>query len=354
MREKRFGFVLGVILTVLAIALMLPTEAMAASKYKVLHRFKDGGFPVFTSLIFDAAGNLYGTTAFASTHGDVFELKPNSDGSWTESVLYRFKGGADGAGPRGSLIFDTAGNLYGTTTYGGNRSYGTVFRLTPTSDGTWTKDVLHRFTRRDGANPIAGLIFDTAGNLYGTTQLGGAADAGVVFKLKPNADGSWTESVLCSFCSLKKCADGIDPVAGLIFDPEGNLYGTTASGGIHYSGVVFKLRPNSDGSWTESVLHRFADNPGADPVAGLAFDSIGNLYGTASNANGSANGGAVFKMTPNSTGGWEYGTLHVFRGKPALHPAGGLILDNTGDLYGTTSDCGSGENCQGVIFEITP
>jgi uncharacterized repeat protein (TIGR03803 family) len=411
---------MGQILAVLVTALMLPTAAGAASKYKVLHRFKndpDGATP-WAGLIFDTAGDLYGTTKVGGAGlGTVFKLTPNANGSWTESVLYSFTGGGDGAEPLAGLTFDTAGNLYGTTTMGGGSTNctggcGTVFELTPNSNGTWTENVLHSFTGADGGEPYAGLTFDTVGNLYGTTLFGGTKcfNCGTVFKLTPNADGSWTESVLYSFANG---TDGAYPSAVLVFDAGGNLYGTTGGGGNNSKcancGTVFELKPNPDGTWTEHVLHRFTDGKdGSSPDAGLIFDPAGNLYGTnvgtgnpscaaaacgvvfelntshkfsvvhtfanhrgfypyaglISDANGNlygttvhsapVDGGVVFKLAPRSGGGWTYSLLHVFQGTLAVNPYGGLVLGITGNLYGTTSQCGSGTGCSGVVFGITP
>jgi uncharacterized repeat protein (TIGR03803 family) len=219
------------ILAVLALALILSAGAVAASKTKVLHIFKgkDGAGPS-ASLILDAVGNLYGTTGGGGDCcGTVFKLTANADGSWTESLLYSFTGGADGAGPSGSLIFDAAGNLYGTTASGGEFGWGTVFKLTPNADGSWTESLLHVFSgQTDGAFPFAGLIFDAAGNLYGTALEGGNSTkcgvtdtCGMVFELKPNSDGSWTESVLYNFCSVTNCADGAASYASLTFDVAG-------------------------------------------------------------------------------------------------------------------------------------
>ena len=202
----------------------------------------------------------------------MFKLAPNPDGTWTERVLYSFTGGADGLIPLAGLVFDAAGNLYGTTGYGGADGSGVVFKLAPNPDGTWTESVLYSFTGyADGSIPGAGLIFDPTGNLYGTTTSGGPfsagecpAGCGVVFKLAPNPDGTWTESVLHSFTG----ADGQYPRAGLVFDVAGNLYGTTNGGGPDNDGVVFKLKPNLDGTWTESVLYSFKDGAdGGFPVA---------------------------------------------------------------------------------------
>ena len=227
-------------------------------------------------------------------------------GAWAQSkynTLHRF-GDKDGDSPSFSLIFDQAGNLYGTTKYGGDFDWGTVFQLTPHSDGKWTERVLYSFTDgNDGARPLANLIWDQAGNLYGTTTIGGnstclGGGCGVVFQLSPNQDGSWTESVLYAF---KGGADGGEPNGGLILDQAGNLYGTTTGRGTSKWGTVLSLAHNQDGSWTEAVLHHFAfDTGGAVPRRGLTFDQAGALYGTTFYAGDPCcQCGVVFKLSPN-------------------------------------------------------
>jgi uncharacterized repeat protein (TIGR03803 family) len=184
--------------------------------------------------------------------GVIFELTPNPDGSWKEKVLHTFMDGKDGESPNGALIFDQAGNLYGTTVGGSNLGdcdgvgCGTAFKLTPNPDGSWTESVLHHFTGgKDGADPAAGLIFDHAGNLYGTTEAGGnlncnsGVGCGVVFKLTPNSNGGWQERVLHAFTDRA----GAFPLAGLIFDAAGNLYGTTGGDGTTTFGSVFEITP---------------------------------------------------------------------------------------------------------------
>ena len=186
----------------------------------------------------DAEGNIYGTTYSGGEYneGVVFQVKPNPDGTWTESVLHSFTFGADGGEPSGGLIFDAASNLYGTTQYGGAYGEGVAFRLKPNPDGTWTEKVLHAFTCADGAVPDAGLIFDAAGSLYGTTYFGGTYGWGVVFKLAPTSSG-WSERVLHSFLGY-----GRRPSGPVIFDRAGNLYGTTSEGSTNY-GLVFEITP---------------------------------------------------------------------------------------------------------------
>jgi len=355
---------------------MLAPSAKGAWTESVLYSFcslsgcSDGIHPM-AGLIFDKAGNLYGTTESggANDAGTVFQLAPNANGGWTESVLYSFcslSGCSDGGGPEAGLIFDQSGNLYGTTAGGGAKAgHGVVFQLTPNADGSWKQTVLHAFHGKDGALPVAGLIFDQAGNLYGTTESGGANDAGTVFKLMPKADGSWTESVLHSFCSRTNCDDGAAPVSALIFDQAGNLYGTTPYGGKLRNcggttcGVVFRLTPNADGSWKENVLHNFTDGKdGFYPYAGLIFDQSGNLYGTTAwggnfNYCSTDGCGVVFKLAPNSQGGWTETVLHAFNGPAGAFPYTGVIFDQAGNLYGTTQGVINSSTFASV-FEITP
>ncbi|MGA8493494.1 MAG: choice-of-anchor tandem repeat GloVer-containing protein [Terriglobales bacterium] len=248
----------------------------------VLHSFtgKDGAEPQ-GGLVRDSAGNLYGTTLFGGGGGGVvFKL----DTTGAETVLYSFLGGADGGNPPAGLVRDSAGNLYGTTTWGGTYWVGVVFKV----DTTGAETVLHSFTGgADGGEPYAGLVRDSAGNLYGTTYYGGASGAyGAVFKL----DTTGAETVLYSFTGG---ADGGQPLAGLVRDSAGNLYGTTREGGAYSNGVVFKL----DTTGVETVLYSFEGGAGGFPEAGLLRDSAGNLYGT-TQAGGAYNHGLVFKITP--------------------------------------------------------
>jgi uncharacterized repeat protein (TIGR03803 family) len=350
-------------------------------KEKQLHSFRgsDGALPQ-GPLIFDRAGNLYGTTFaggnrgcnFSTSCGVVFELSPTANGSWREKVLFRFTGGRDGGIPTSGVILDQAGNLYGTTEFGGTSGLGTVFKLTPRSDGAWKEEALHSFsdTNAGGFEPTAGLIFDSLGNLYGTTALsrnhsncsGSNSICGVAFKLAPTGKGTWGEDVLYTFCSLANCADGVEPLAGLILDAKGNLYGTTGYGGAFGStasgGTVFELSPNSDGSWTESVLHSFCSKKncadGEHAFSGLAFDKTGNLYGTTTGGGSDYcpgyGCGVVFKLIPDSGGGWRQAVLHEFADRPGALPFAGVIFDSVGNLYGTTY--GDRTVTFGSVFEI--
>ena len=338
---------------------------------QILFGFADWGPPgtwPASSLIFDAAGNLYGTAQqggdtyacnspyYATGCGVVFMLAPNPDVTWTESVPYTFTGGSDGAYPFAAVIFDSSGNLYGTAPGGGSYGYGVVFKLTKNTDGTWSESVLHQFTgEKDGANPYASLIFDAAGQLYGTTWAGGAYGFGTAFKLTPNTDGTWTEKVLHQFSNG---ADGANPHAGMVSDPAGNLYGTTANGGKYGLGNVFKLWLGSDGIWRRRWLHQFrGGKDGANPYASVALDAAGNLYGTTVNG-GTYGVGTVFRLTLGTDGVWRERAMHHFKGQPARNPYAGVTLDAVGNLYGTTSggnsDCSYYLNDCGAVFEITP
>lgn len=351
---------------------------------KPIYRFQtlDSGSESFSSLTFDTAGNLYGTTAFGGIHdeGVVFQLSPGANGVWKENILHNFAGGSDGNYPQGRLSIDAAGNVYGTTANGGgpNRACemgcGTVFKLTPGMTGGWTETIVHSFqyTHEDGGYPNGGVVIDAAGNLYGTTENGGAHSAGTIFEMRL-VDGTWTESILHNFCSSANCTDGNIPSAGLIFNGAGNLYGTTQTGGTMVGtgcegspcGTVFELSPGAGNSWTESVLYSFCSiancTDGALPGEfQLAFDTVGNLYGTTSagglhGTNCNVYGcGTVFELTPGSGGVWTESVLYKFppNGLHGLVEISGVALDSTGNLYGTTNAGGANNN--GTVFEVTP
>ena len=328
----------------------------AGSAETVLFSFDntDGNQPL-SSLIFDAAGNLYGTTALGGDfgYGSVFELTPGPGGTWTETVLHSFNNdGSDGYSPKGNLTFDSAGNLYGTTDQGGPNGqygYGTVFELTPGPGGTWTETLLHSFNNngKDGINPYAGVIFDAMGNLYGTTLGGGSRSGGTVFKLTPSKKG-WVEKVLHSFNG----STGGYPYASLVFDASGSLYGTTYGGGIGKMpyGTVFKLSLGNKGQWTEKVLHKFSGKDGGYPEGTLVLDASGSLYGTTNG--GGVTGrtcayygcGTAFELTLGNRGKWVETVLHTFNddGTDGYNPIGGLIFDPGGNLCGTTVGGGDG------------
>ncbi len=341
------------------------------------------------SLIEDAAGNLYGTTAEGGPNnvGAVFELSPISGGGWKEKILYTFTETLDGGSPFGAypsagLVMDSAGNLYGTTSGGGDGGLGTVFRLSPNSGGQWSETVLHSFTGgdADGQSPFSGLALDPAGNLYGTTEFGGANGLGVVFELSQGAHGEWIASVIHQFAGFP--SDGSWPLAGLVLDAKGNLYGATFTGGNSTAcprarglttgcGTVFELLPGVGGVWNETVLYSFTNSngDGSHPEATLVFDEAGNLYGTTTGGgltghcfvNGPDSCGTVFELAPNGSGGWKESVLYAFRGSPndGSNPGAGLVRDATGNLYGTTVVGGNASNGVdtyglGTVFELSP
>jgi uncharacterized repeat protein (TIGR03803 family) len=345
---------------------------MSSGSYteKVLYSFvggpSDGAIPE-AGLIMDAAGNLYGTTYSGGSAsyclggcGTVFELV-NSSGTYTEKVLYSFSGPAsDGAWPQAGLVTDAAGNLYGTTAFGGSSNCligcGTVFELV-NSSGTYTERILHSFGAfsGDGNQPVGDLAIDAAGNLYGATDgvIEGAdcySTSGIVFELVKSA-GSYTEKVLYSFPSTREYGAG--PLAGLVMDAAGNLYGTTGWGGAYGAGTVFEM-VNSSGSYTEKVLWSFGSTPdyASLPEGGLAVDASGNLYGTVYSG-GSDGGGIVFELI-NSSGSYTEKVLHSFASftGDGANPQADLIMDTTGNLYGTTLN--GGANGYGIVFEFEP
>jgi uncharacterized repeat protein (TIGR03803 family) len=435
MRGKKISIGLTAVLAIAAMALLVTGTRADAQTETVLYSFfydygNDGSYPS-AGVIFDAAGNLYGTTSYGGSGscassslvigcGTVFELTPTVSGGWTEKILHSFNNdGADGVGPAAGLVFDARGNLYGTTKYGGTggscaamyltnfAGCGTVFELTPAADGEWTEGVLHSFnySAGDGSFPLASLALDAFGNLYGTTSQGGTGSCrgvtgtgpvtgcGTVFEVSRATEGIWREKLLHSFVNDR--SDGNHPCSNLIFDAVGNLYGTTLSGGkSELLGTVFELSPGSGERWSERVIHNF-EGGNQTPEAGLIFDAAGNLYGTglytvfelvhgangvwtektlhdfgtlgtfaygvifdpSGNLYGTTNShldGSVYELTPEVGGGWGARTLHHFGCCPedGTEPTLGLILDAAGNLYGTTGGGGTYNN--GTVFEITP
>jgi uncharacterized repeat protein (TIGR03803 family) len=343
-----------------------PSGSGTSWSESVLYSFQGGsndGYGPWGGLVFDASGNLYGTTEFGGSRdgagfGTVFELSPPSvaGGAWTETVLYSFKGGKDGVSPVGdTLIFDAAGNLYGTTDEGGIYSdgpySGTAFELSPPaiSGGAWSETILHSFGHgTDGNNVIGKLTFDPQGNLYGTTEYGGTQNQGTVFRLKPVAGGKWAEQLLYSFTNG---TDGGLPRGGVTLGKTDVLYGGTVSGGTYNQGVVFQLSPQPGGGWIETTLYSFTDGTdGASPLDGVSLGKTGTLYGTAYYSNVGA--GAAFELTPSTGGGWTDTTLHDFTGPDGDEPWGALLIGKNGTLFGTTLYGGNQNN--GVVFEIKP
>jgi uncharacterized repeat protein (TIGR03803 family) len=316
-----------------------------------------GGYAPFAGVTIGSDGNLYGTASSGGPYdaGAVYKLSPPATTCkaflcpWTETPLYYFTGNADGGRPNAALIFDSAGNLYGTAAGGGTGNNGVVFKLTHSASG-WTESVLYSFANSpDGAGPFSALTFDGDGNLYGTTN-GGGSGFGTVYQLTPSGSG-WTEKVIYTF---QNSTDGAIPYAGVVLDPDGNLYGATFYDGSHGGGAIFELMP-SNGNWIFSVLYSPETELGG--AAGtLARSSSGVLYGTLLTGGDtqSCSGygcGNVFQLSL-SNGNWVYSSLYEFTGgADGGNPEGGLIFDSAGNLYGTTTGSLGGD---GSVFELTP
>jgi hypothetical protein len=306
----------------------------------------------YAGMVADAAGNLYGVTntGGSSTNcpgfqgcGTVFELSPSGGTTWTQTTIYNFGNLADGAYPLGGLVFDAAGNLYGTNTGGGTYNAGVAFELSPTSGGAWTFTPLYSFGQsKQSVPPSSPLTLDAAGNLYGITLGGGSYFYGSAFKLS-KVGGVWKEHILHSFGGP---GDGAQPNGPLVIDAQGNLFGTTLGGGSTTWGIVFELSHQPSGAWTENLLYTFAS--GGSPETGLVLDSVHNLYGTT--FTGGAHGfGGVFRLTRVNQSGnlvWKYTQLHSFTaGTDGSNPASPLTFDASGNLYGT--DAAIATSCQG-------
>ncbi len=328
-------------------------------------RYADDGFNPDAGIGIGPNGSLYGTTDFGGSGaglGTVFELQPltyvvcpTTVCYWSESQPHSFQGGTnDGNHPEyGTVIFDQAGNIYGTTLYGGENdncdySCGTAYEVTPSQSG-WTEHLLHSFgSGSDGKAPAGGMIFDSAGNLYGAASGGGAAGHGTIFELTPSGDGTWSESILHNFTAS---SEGSGPQGTLIRDASGNLYGTTSAGGTNGGGTVFELG-YSNGGWVLSTLYGFS---ACTPIAGVTTDFAGSLYGVCS-AGGAYGYGLVFELT-NSSGSWTLTDLHDFSGGSdgATPWASVVVFDSSGNLYGTAAyggGGGCGDGC-GTVWEIS-
>ena len=404
-------------ITAFCVALILLFTAGAwAGTDKVLYAFcsqancADGAYP-YAGVISDKDHNLYGTTeqgGSSSFAGLVYELKQTKSG-WKEVVLYRFTGGADGGGPMGQLVFDTEGNLYGIAN-GGGVGYGTVYKLSPSKSG-WDFKVIHTFQGgNDGVVGIgvSGLVLDAAGHLYGVTEMGGTAGFGTIFVLS-RAGSKWSKKTLYNFAAG---TDAQDPLMGLTWDSAGNLYGasvgggtdgcgavfelahqkeawkesviynftggddgcwpefgsvtipksgeiygTTGAGGADNQGVIYRLK-KSNGTWSETTLYAFTGgNDGGQVFAGVTLDPFGNVFG-ASAYYGSGSYGAVIKLAKQKSG-WQEKTLLDFTGSNGGYAYGNIMLGSDNNLYGTTFRGGNlgcntvNEGC-GVIFEMKP
>jgi uncharacterized repeat protein (TIGR03803 family) len=328
----------------LSCALLLFSHSASAQTETVIYNFcssrgtcDDGASPL-SLLTFDGAGNLYGTTNNAGPDGNVFELSPNGSGGWTETTLHSFANQPDGAHPEFSpVIFDGAGNLYGTTADGGTNGTGTVFELSPTAKG-WNEIILYNFLDgADGGYPWSGVIMDKSGNLYGATAEGGSGNSGAVFELSPSADG-WTERVIYNFASRVYYAP-----SGLTMDANGNIFGAAGL-------IVFELSPNGSGGWSSTIIHTFPGNNSA--VDGTpVIDNHGNIFGTIrpENQEGPIGDGGVYRLTQKN-GEWKMQILQLWT--DGQGPEAGVVLDGKGNIYGTTD--GNGTDGDGTVFELIP
>jgi uncharacterized repeat protein (TIGR03803 family) len=331
-------------------AVLAATRSACAQQETVFFNFDNGGensgSAPYSALVSDSAGNFYGTE-YGSSAGLVYELSPAAGGGWTQEILHTFTlNSTDGNMPLGGVILDGAGNLYGTTCAGGNNQYGTVFELKRTKNG-WAEFILHSFRNSpDGECPTSKLLRDSAGNLYGTTNGGGAHGNGTVFELSHKFGAAWEEKILYNFASNNYS----NVVSTLVSDAAGNLYGTTQNGGsYYYYGTVFEVSPQAGGTWTGTTLHSFNHDNNVDGFYpyGVVFDGQGNLYGT-TYGGGSSNSGVAFELSPGSGGVWTENIIFNFA---IGNSASAVIYGPSGDLYGTTGHGGTG---YGTVFELSP
>ena len=362
MRRTLFPFSLRQFLTILALAALLVSTAWAKPKFKILHAVPGG---LFGGVTRDAKGNLYGGTSGGGdyNHGTIFQLTRGAHG-WSLTTLHSFDG-YDGGSPNGGLIFDAAGNLYGTSPSGGAYNAGNIFEMSPGA-GNWTFDVLYDFCFQyhcpDGGYPT-GLTADALGNLYGGAG-GGAYGDGVIFELMHSAiEGGWNELVLYDF----GWKSGSGPDSPLTFDASGNLYGATFRGAAYGGGAIFTLQRASGGNWKQHVLYNFCSagppfcKDGVAPYAGVVLDDLGNLYGTTTQGGGNKCGettcGTVFRLTRMQGGHWKHTVLYAFPNpEDGSFPTGGVTIDSKGNLYGATVAGGIGRcpgGC-GVAYKLGP
>ncbi len=337
-------------LAIVAMGTMLLIPCLQAQTYKVIHNFtgqKDGGHPS-SSLRMDHAGNIYGTAyAYGKySSGTVFRLSPSGSG-WLFNLLYAFTSD-DGSNPQSGVVFGPDGSLYGTTDYT-DLACGVVYNLKPPPSrpvsalASWNETVLHKFTGPDGCIPASDVTFDKNGNLYGVTSENGPYNGGTVYELSPAGGGTWTHTTLHSF-GLGN--EGTYPLSAMVFDSSGNLYGTLGFGGPNGRGSVFQMTPSGSG-WTLKVLTGFPQGAdGVQPYGGVILDQAGNVYGTTA-FGGSGGAGTVFSL---DAGTWNFSLLYSLVGDSGS--SGSLTMDPAGNLYGTTAEGGSYR--LGTAFRLTP
>jgi len=409
MHEKKSIATLIAIATVPLLMLLSAPLSLGAT-YKVLYSFSGGtdGSILYGGVVLDRQGNLFGPTAGGGQDlaGTIYKLTHEPGGIWTKTIIHDLNYQTEGGHPNGGMVFDQAGNLYGTTWSGGPQLVGTIFQLVPNPDGPWTLNLLYEggsqsglaidpagnlfgfggpgqyhegdifrlspnpggweyseiysfgLNQDDGGTFYAPLILDQAGNLYGTSFggghgrfCGGGGGCGTAYKLHPTPDGTWTEHIFHRFGSTPQ--DGRYLYGSLVRDVAGNLYGTTLQGGN--DGTIFKLSRKPSGGWKETILYNFpnAVKNGGAPAAGMVFDQAGNLYGTASSGgDAKCQCGVVYKLDHNPDETWTYSVLHRFHGTDGWSPQAPLVMDKKGHLYGTTVSGGPGG--YGVVFKITP
>jgi uncharacterized repeat protein (TIGR03803 family) len=324
--------------------------------HTVLYSFTggtDGGEP-YKGVTLDRDGNLYGTAVTGGSGnceggcGVIYKLT-KTKGSWTQKVVHAFTGGNDGSGPGSRVTVDRAGNIYGMTPTGGEYGLGTIYQIRPPSTGALTFKVIHAFTGgADGSSGSAGRMILRDGRLYGAATTGGSHGSGVVFELTPMAFGKWDFKTIYTFQGQP---DASFPYGALLFDPSGNIYGTTYYGGVNGIGAVYKLSPQPVGEWTEDVIYSFQQGTdGNSPISNLVFDKAGNLYGTTSE--GGLGSGTIFKLSPVG-GNWTETVVHAFEGPPDGGFAyNGMVVDIFGNFYGATVH--GGENNDGSVYKFTP
>lgn len=335
-------------------SLILLASAQSQIREQVIYSFAGDCFSPSAPLVADVQGDLYGTGSGGGENhnGCVFELSPNGDGTWIEKTIHFFDVN-DGVGPGAALVFDKLGNLYSTTVSGGLYGGGVVFELSPIGGG-WADSILYNFGRSGDGHAPTDVVFGPDGNLYGATQFGGSSGCGIVYSLSPGPVGwAWEETMVHDFANSSQ--DGCNPSGGVVFDSRGRLYGTTSGGGALGQGTVYELTRSKDGSYEQDVIHNFSGADGSQPLATLTIDENGNLYGTTFTGGNLtacfAGCGTVFELT-ESGGKWLERVLHAFSGNDGKSLAGSVVFDRKGNLY-TTAASGGGNGFDGLILRLT-
>jgi uncharacterized repeat protein (TIGR03803 family) len=327
--------------------------------HTVLYSFTggaDGGEP-YKGVTIDREGNLYGTAVTGGSGsceggcGVAYKLT-KSGGTWTQTIIHAFTGGNDGSGPGARLTVDQSGNVYGMTPIGGAYGLGTIYKIRQEPNGPWSFKVIHAFTGgADGGSGSAGRMILRNGILYGAATTGGTYGSGVVFELTPRAVGRWGFRTIYSF---RGQPDGSFPYGALLFNSSGNIYGTTYYGGANNIGAVYELSPRPVGEWNENVLYSFQEgSDGNSPISNLVFGGPGNLnlYGTTSE--GGLGRGTIFKLSPVGGGQWTETVVHLFQGPPdGAFAYNGLVVDRLRNFYGATVH--GGDDDDGCVYKFTP